>query len=196
MADERRTFQRLHLTKAIGGHFGERAVRILDVSASGAQLAAETPIGIGTRLRLRFAWRGEDVDVMAEVTRSDDDHAGVQFVEPPEALRRLLAASVLEILQAQEANADGDRARNVIAGDETLTAASELQLTDVFMSYRLGDVGWKRRRSLLPDQPDDGFTIRASVPQDDADLLCRTYEAGDAESRRLTRLMAELSVSR
>lgn len=101
-----------------------------------------------------------------------------------------------ELRRAQEANAAGDRARNVIGGDATLTAASEIAPTDVFVSYRLADGGWKRRRSLLPDQPEDGFTVRASVPQEDIDLLCRTYESGDAESRRLTRLMAELSVSR
>ncbi len=196
MADERRTFQRLNLGRAIDGWFGERAVRIADVSASGAQLMVGAPIEDGTRARLRFAWRGDEVDVMAEVTRVEDGRAGVQFVEANDALRDLLAASVLEILHAQEANAGGDRARNVIGDDATLTSASELELTDAFVSFRLGEAGWKRRRSLLPDQPEDGFTIRAGVPQEDVDLLCRTYEAGDAESRRLTRLMAELSVSR
>jgi hypothetical protein len=196
VSDERRTFQRLNLTRAIEGSFGQRSVRIADVSASGAQLIVAPPLDAGTRARLRFVWRGVEVDVMAEVIRNDDGRAGVQFVEANDALRNLLAASVMEILQAQEANAAGDRALNVIGGDETLTAASEIALSDAFLSFRLGDDGWKRRRSLLPDQPEDGFTIRASVPQDEVDLLCRTYEAGDAESRRLTRMMAELSVSR
>ena len=101
-----------------------------------------------------------------------------------------------ELQRAQEANAAGDRARNVIGGDATLTAASEIAPSDVFVSYRLGAGGWKHRRSLLPDQPEDGFTVRASVAQEDIDLLCRTYEAGDAESRRLTQIMAALSVKR
>ena len=196
MADERRTFQRLNLARPIEGRFGDRAVRIADVSASGAQLIVDAPIESGTRARLRFTWRGDEVDVMAEIMRNEDGRAGVQFVEANDVLRNLLAASVLEILHAQEANADGDRSRNVIGDDATLTSASELELSDAFVSFRLGAAGWKRRRSLLPDQPEDGFTIRAGVPQEDVDLLCRTYEAGDAESRRLTRLMAELSVSR
>jgi hypothetical protein len=101
-----------------------------------------------------------------------------------------------EIERAREANAAGDRVHNIIAGDLTLTAASELAPTEAFFTYRLGANGWKRRRSLLPDQPEDGFTVRASVPEDEIELLCRTYEKGDEESRRLTRLMAELSVSR
>jgi hypothetical protein len=99
-----------------------------------------------------------------------------------------------EIERAQEANAAGDRARNVI-GDATLTAVSELPPSDVFVSLRLGENGWKRRRSLLPDQPEDGFTVRASLPAEEIDLLCLTYEKGDDESRRLTRLMAALSLS-
>ena len=100
-----------------------------------------------------------------------------------------------EIERAQEANAAGDRARNVISGDATLTAASELDPTDAFLSFRLGENGWKRRRSLLPDQPEDGFTVRASVPPEEIEMLCRTYEKGDDESRQLTRLLAALSVS-
>ena len=101
-----------------------------------------------------------------------------------------------EIRRAREANAAGDRLRNIIGTDATLTAASDIEPTDAFYTYRLGESGWKRRRSLLPDQPEDGFTVRASVPEEEIEILCRTYEKGDDESRRLTRLMAELSVSR
>jgi hypothetical protein len=101
-----------------------------------------------------------------------------------------------DIRRAQEANAAGDREHNVIAGDATLTTASDLPPTDTFFCYRLGPNGWKHRRSLLPDQPEDGFTIRASVPPEEIELLCRTYEEGDEESRRLTRLMAQLSLTR
>jgi hypothetical protein len=100
-----------------------------------------------------------------------------------------------EIVRAQIANATGDRLHNIV-GDATLTAASDLEPTDAFVSLRLGANGWKRRRSLLPDQPEDGFTVRASVPPDEIELLCLTYETGDEEARRLTRLMAQLSVSR
>ncbi len=188
-------FQRLNLTRPIEGRFGAHAVTILDVSGNGAQISCHAPLESGARATLRFSWRGEEVEVEAQVTRADECRIGLQFTGESEALRRLLADSVLELLQAQEANAGGDRARNIIAGDATLTAASELQPSDGFVSYRFGDDGWKRRRSLLPDQPADGFTIRANVPREEVELLCRTYENGDAEARRLTRLMAELSVA-
>ena len=62
--------------------------------------------------------------------------------------------------------------------------------------YTLEEGAWNRRTSLLPDQPPNGFTIAPSESSDNVDLLCRTFERGDAETRRLTRMFAELSVSR
>ena len=48
---------------------------------------------------------------------------------------------------------------------------------------------------MLPDQPENGFTVSAAEPDDQVELLCQTYESGDEESRRLTRLLAELSAA-
>ena len=38
-------------------------------------------------------------------------------------------------------------------------------------------------------------TIGAGEPEDQVAMLCRTYESGDAEARKLTRMLAELSVA-
>jgi hypothetical protein len=62
------------------------------------------------------------------------------------------------------------------------------------VSWILEEGGWRRRQALIPDQPDDGFTVSASEPDEQVALLRMTYEKGDAEQRRLTRLLAELSV--
>jgi hypothetical protein len=99
-------------------------------------------------------------------------------------------------LRAQEANASGDRQHNVV-GDETLTAASAgARASSGFLQYRLTGDGWTCQRALLPDQPEDGFTVSANESQEQIDLLCRTYEGGDTESKRMTRMIAELSVTR
>ncbi|MEO6259046.1 MAG: PilZ domain-containing protein [Thermoanaerobaculia bacterium] len=194
MSDERRQFQRLNLTDPIDGHFDLLPVRILDVSATGGLLLHEGTLAEGARGLLRFPWRGEEILVVAEVRRSDEGRSGLEFVADSEPLRAALVASVQELLRAQEANAEGDRERNVISGDETITAAAGMRAVNVFVSYRLTDAGWKRQTMLLPDQPDDGFTVAASVPDEDITSLCRAYEMGDEEGRRLTRLLAELSV--
>jgi len=194
VSDERRKFQRLNLTDPIEGRFDLLPVRILDVSATGALLLHEGTIAEGARGLLRFPWRGEEILVVSQVMRSDEGRSGLEFIADSEPLRAALVASVSELLAAQEANAEGDRERNVIDGDETITAAAGMRAVDIFICYQLTDGGWKRRTMLLPEQPEDGFTVAASVPDEEITSLCRAYESGDEEGRRLTRLLAELSV--
>ena len=195
MSDERRRFQRLNLTEPIEGRFDLAPVRILDVSATGALILHEGTIAEGARGLLRFPWRGEEIQVVSEVMRSDEGRSGLEFVVDSEPLRAALLASVTELLRAQEANAEGDREKNVISGDETITAAAGMRAVNIFICYRLTEQGWKKRTMLLAEQPEDGFTVAASVPDDEINSLCQTYEAGDEEARRLTRLLAELSVA-
>jgi len=192
--DERRAFQRLNLTRPLDGWFGDYAVRLLDVSANGALVDLEEPLEEHARALLRFFWNGEEIEVTAEIARSDEKRLGLKFIDECETLRRLIGNSVTEILNAQQANAEGRREDNVV-GDGTLTSASErLRHPMSYTTWYFGDGVWKQRPSLLPDQPADGFTIPSNEPEEQIAMLCRTYEAGDEEARRLTRLLAELSV--
>ena len=193
-AEERRAFQRLNLTRPLDGWFGDYPVRLLDVSVSGALVDLEEPLEDHARGLLRFFWNGEEVEVTAEIARADNQRLGLKFIDGSDTLRRLIATSVTELLTAQQANAEGNREQNVI-GDATLTSASErLGRPLTFTTWFFRDGAWKHRPSLLPDQPSDGFTIASSEPEEQVEMLCRTYENGDDEARRLTRLLAELSV--
>lgn len=194
MTDERRQFQRLNLNEPIDGWFGDYPVRLVNVSATGALIASEEEIPDDARALLRFFWRGKEIELLAKTARRVDANTGVAFLDESETLRDLIAESATELLRAQEANALGLREANVI-GDQTLTAASAGARLAGFVSWILADGVWKSRRALLPDQPPDGFTVRAGEPEDQVELLRRTYESGDTESRRLTRMFAELSVA-
>lgn len=193
MTDERRQFQRLALREPLDGWFGDFAVRLVDVSATGAQIEHDEEIQTESRALLRFWWRGEEIEVTAETARTTASASGLRFLEENETLLRLIAGSATEMLLALEANALGDRERNIV-GDETLTSAWMRPATG-FIRWMFGDGGWRSEPSLLPDQPTEGFTIAAAEPPDQVELLCRTYESGDAEARRLTRMLAELSVA-
>jgi hypothetical protein len=193
VSDERRHFQRLTLLEPIDGWFGDFPVRLIDVSATGAQIEYDEPIPADSRALLRFWWRGEEVEVMAETARMLHSRAGMRFLEENEALRRLIAGSATEMLLALEANARGDREANIV-GDETLTAAWRRPAAG-FIRWIFGDGGWRTERSAVSDQPEYGFTIAAAEPDDQVALLCRTYESGDTEARKLTRMLAELSVA-
>jgi hypothetical protein len=191
--DERRQFQRLTLTEPVDGWFGDFAVRLIDVSATGAQIETDEPLPSDARALLRFYWRGREVEITAETARTNQLRAGLRFVDDSEVLRELIALSAEELLRAYEANAAGDRSANVI-GDQTITAMRQTLGTG-YVTWTLQDGTWTSRHSLLPDQPLDGFTIAAGEPDEQAAMLCRTYETGDAEARKLTRMLAELSVS-
>ena len=195
MNDERRGFQRLNLVRPLDGWFGDFAVQLVEVSATGALMESDDSIPLDSRALLRFWWRDTEVEMLAETVRLDGQRTGVKFVDPNSRLMDLIADSARELLRAQEANAAGDRTRNVIA-DETLTAASMAHGAIGYVTWILEPGGWKKRPSLLPDQPSDGFTISASEPDDQVEMLCRTYEAGDAEARKLTRMLAEISVAK
>lgn len=193
MNDERRQFQRLVLTEPVDAWFGDFNVRLIDVSATGALIEHDEPLPDDARALLRFWWRGQELEMTAVTARTDEIRSGLRFIEESEILRDLIAESAAEMLRALEANARGDREANVI-GDETITSAWRQPATG-FVRWIFSAAGWKKERSLLPDQPVDGFTIAAAESDEQVQLLCRTYEAGDTEARRLTRMLAELSVA-
>lgn len=196
VSDERRQFQRLNLTKPVDGWFGDYSVIVVEVSANGAKILHDDQIPVGARGLLRFSWRGQDLELTAEIVRTEGGSSGLWLIDDSKLLRDLIEASATELLRAQEANLLGDRERNVV-GDETLTAASAgARASSGFLQFHLTPEGWKCQRALLPDQPDDGFTVSANESQEQIDLLCRTYETGDPEAKRMTRMIAELSVTR
>lgn len=175
MTDERRAFQRLNLTEPVDGSFAGAPLRIVEVSARGVLATVNEPLAPGARGTMHFHWRGEDVESDAAVVWCEEDRAGFRFDEIPPVLRRLLEESVTELLKS---------------------AAGESAAADVFVTYTLHGGVWTRRTSLRPDQPPDGFTVAPSEPHEYVELLCHTFEHGDAETQRLTRLFAELSVTR
>jgi len=190
----RRSFDRLNLTKPIDGTFGDIPVMVVEVSVAGAKIVHDQAIKKGASALLRFEWRGQKLVVLSQVTRSDGARSGLHFLENNEVLVRLVNEWAAEVLNAQQANADGNREDNVV-GEGTLTAASAgARALAGFLQYHFTPNGWKCHRALLPDQPEDGFTVSANESQEQIDLLCRTYEGGDAEAKKMTRMIAGLSL--
>ena len=192
MSDERRHFQRLSLSHPIDGWFGDYSVRLIDVSLNGAQIESDEPLPLGARALLRFYWRGHEVEVTAETVRNADSRSGLHFTEESEKLAQLIGDSATEMLRALEANARGDREANIV-GEETITSAWRRPASG-FIRWTHHDGEWESAKCDGPDQPDDGFTVAASEPQEQVLMLCRMYECGDAEARRTIRMLAELSV--
>ena len=194
MPEDRRQYQRLYLTEPLPARFGKSKVRLIDVSATGALAESTRPLKLGTKGILQFAWRGRDVEIGAEVVRSTDTESGLYFTEESASLWSLISESAEELLRAQRANLEGDRESNVI-GEETLTSASAGLGATGYVTWTLTPAGWRRRRTMLGDQPADGFCVSAAEPADQVDLLRATWENGNEETRRITRILAELSAA-
>jgi hypothetical protein len=192
--EDRRLYQRLHLTEPLPARFGKSKVRLLDVSATGALAESRNPLAAGSKDALHFSWRGREVSIQAEVVRTADLESGLHFTEESAVLWELISESAEEVLRAQQANMDGDRESNVV-GEETLTSASAGLGASGYVVWTLTDGGWKKRRALLGDQPADGFCVSAAEPADQVELLRQTWENGDEETRRMTRMLAELSAA-
>lgn len=194
MKEDRRLYQRLHLTEPLKARFGRAMVRVLEVSASGALVESSKPLKVGSKGVLHFTWRNQELAIHGKAVRTADTESGLEFTEDSDVLRKLIAQSAEEVLRAQRANVEGDRESNVV-GEQTLTSASAGLGLSGYVVWSLAPDGWKKRRALLPDQPDDGFTVSAAEPADQVELLRQTWETGDEEARRMTRLLAELSAA-
>lgn len=193
MSDERRVYQRLTLAEPLDGWFGDFAVRLVDVSATGALVEYDEPIPDDARALLRFYWRGREIEVLAETARTLERRSGLKFLEENDTLCEAIAESAKEMLLAFDANARGNRAANIV-GDETMTSAWRRPVSGfVRWIYTAGQ--WRSEHAAECDQPADGFTIAAAESDEQVALLCSTYESGDTEARRLTRMLAELSVT-
>jgi len=212
LRDDRRQFQRLHLTKPILAIARGTSALILDLGISGALLEHYGTAEPGERFNLSFRWMGNDVEFTCEVVRSDVtrerggdgehtvSHTGLRFVEAigdsAELLKDLIATFVGRVLAAQKANAAGE-AMSLSAGETVLEQLGFARRTRTkgFVSHRFKDGKWWRIPTQSPVQPADGFTIAAYEDEDEVFELCGAYERADEEGRRLIQLVAELSAS-
>src|SRR5258708_7392560 len=187
----------------------DRNVLILDIGISGAYFEHYGQIALGERFNFVFRWRGDDIEYIAQATRSTVvrspggdgasivSHTGAQFVEAvgeSEArLQDMIATFVGRVLAAQKANATPEATQGL--GAEFLAQLGEARRVRSrgYVTYRLLGSRWWREATNVAVQPQDGFTVAAFEDEEELETLCRTYEAADEEGRRMIRLVAELS---
>lgn len=147
-------------------------------------------------------------------------HSGVEFLVMDQAslitLRDMIVTHVERALLEQRLNARGalppDTAnmpifqrggmltqnRSEVAkalGAETALPQRRVARESGFFCFRLVNNSWRRTVSSSSRQPDDGFTTWAHEDPAELEQLCTAYSKGDDETRRLIRIMAEMSVT-
>lgn len=181
---------------------------VLDVGMEGAFLEHYGAVMTGDRFTLSFRWKGGEIKLRCEVRRTNVirsaegsqatmSHSGVQFVEmsadATAKLQDMMGTFVGRVLAAQKANANADTEQSGAMLFQMGNARRSR--TRGFIAYLFDGKSWMIRRTQLGEQPRNGFTVAAYEDEEDLEMLCRAYEAADAEGRNLIRLVAELSVS-
>jgi hypothetical protein len=189
----------------IRGTVGNVVIYLVDLSLSGLKVAHQESLPkSGEIVNLSFLWQGRRVGMRCEVRRTEVAkaartllektlyHTGLSIVAKDEVadatLREIIEAAVTRALDEQKANANGIPA---IAAQSFQTGKS-----DEVLRCELTARGWTRTRTTDRTQPVNGFTVSCDEETEKVDMLCRAYESGDAEGRKLIRTFASLSISR
>ena len=178
---------------------------VLDVSLAGVRVAHQDPLpNVGQTAKLVFEWEGRRFSGTAEVRRTKVEkapktkydkplyHSGLFIVNKDASsdliIRDIIRSCIERAEDEQRANAEGLPA---IAASSFQTGKGEN-----FIRCELRASGWVKSETKDPQQPVNGFTISAGETPHKIAMLCRTWEIGDTEARRLIRTFAALSISK
>jgi len=203
--EERRRYQRVRLVRPLVARVGQARVFLLEVSLNGVLIAHQGNIPPeGGTCVVMFEWENIAVALECQIIRNTLQkmarnaneksvyHAAMEIIRASETAMKTLRDMITEIvaraLDEQKANARGIPA----VAAQTFQTGKGSQ----FLRMELLNGAWRRTETTRPDQPMNGFTISAEEPPDHIAMLCETYEAATNESRRLIKLMAELSISK
>lgn len=198
----------VRLSRAIPARFGDSDALVVDLDVDRALIDHDEAIDEGSQVPIEFQFEGHDLRFLSRLqSRTPRLFLGqtlwrsVVVLEEPENesdlhLAEGVSAYSSRIVQAFEANAGGAREENRVEGDETITTlGAAMRLGGhSFVVYDFRGGNWNKRVSLLPDQPDDGFTVSSLEDPKQVEELCRSYERADPEARTLIRMMAELAL--
>jgi hypothetical protein len=184
---------------------GAIRVFLLEVSLSGVLVAHQGNIPReGSTAVVMFEWDSIAVALECRIARNTIQkmarnaneksvyHAAMEIIRASDdamkTLRDMIAEVVARALDEQKANARGIPA----VAAQTFQSGKGSQ----FLRLELLNSAWRRTETTRPDQPMNGFTISADEPPEHVALLCETYASADNESRKLIKVMAELSISK
>lgn len=170
----------------------------------GFLIAHEGRFAPGTAHHLKMEWDSSTIELECSTARSSlyrlAKNLGEQSVyrtglrivrfenDDFDQLRNLIGERILRALDEQKANAHGI---------PPLSAYMyQPEKGDLYRRCELVDGTWRKTETAHAQQPPNGFTISAEVDPYHVSMLCDAWERTTAEGRRLTQLLAELSISR
>jgi len=199
----KRQFERIHFEHPIPGVLTGHAVAVLDLAIGGARLLGTFKVIPASAQELRIDWQGKSILLKGTVTRcvlqvfgtgtkESTYDIGLRIVESvgdsDKIMRELIGYFVTKALDEQRANWEGIPPMGPYVHLEGKSGR--------YRRCELLDGQWKVSPTTRPEQPLNGFTVSAEVPPHYLDMLVETYAKTDDEGRRLTRILAELSINK
>jgi hypothetical protein len=194
----------VRLETPLSAQFAGTRAKVVEISVVGLLIAHEGKIAPGTTHELVLDWDGTDLEFSCRVVRStlwrlaraagekSIYHSGLRILETVgnsgPRLRELLAERIIRALEEQKANARGIPP---LAAYMYQPGKGEL-----YRRCELIDGVWRKSETIRAQQPPNGFTISADIDPVQVDILCETWEMTTPEGRRLTQMLAELSIDR
>lgn len=201
---ERRRYGRIKLDEPLRARYGEMDVRVIEVSVSGFLIAHEGRLASGQTRPLVIDAIDGAIALEGAVVRStlyrlskalgekSLYHTGLRVVsfsgDSFVRLRALIGERIVRALEEQKANARGI--------PPLFAYMYQPEKGELYRRCEYVDGGWRKSETIRPLQPASGFTISADVDPEHVEMLCETWEQTTAEGRRLTQLLAELSISK
>jgi hypothetical protein len=201
--EDRRRYGRIKLEEPLRARFGDTPVRVMELSVTGVLVTHEGKLPVGETRSLLAQWQGELLEMDCVVIRSALQRlaknlgersiyqSGLRIVgftnEGFVRLRNVIGERIMRALEEQKANARGIPP---LAAYMYQPEKGELLRRCEFI-----DGVWRKTETIRAQQPPNGFTISAEVDPYHVEMLCETWENTTAEGRRLTQLLAELSIS-
>ena len=200
----KREFERVHFEHPIPARLSGYPVAMIDLAIGGARLLGTTRVQPASEHELQIDWEGKMIQLKCVVTRcviqvfatKEDQRSkyeiGVRITESigesDRLMHNLIGTFVLKAIEEQRANWSG-----------VPPVGPYVHIEGKSGKYRRcqwfnGD--WQIAETTRPEQPVNGFTVSAEVPPKYLQMLCDTYQKADDDGRRLTRILAELSINK
>jgi PilZ domain len=193
---DRRVAPRVRVTESVPVHLGRANGTLVDISMRGARVRHTSAVSRGTTVRVALRWQGKPFAACGTVLSSrvvaldgPTYESRVHFADMPDE-----AEAALREIVATMQNADLRRAVENLRGlsDGNARADETAPLERGFLRCRYFPSGtWARKWTPDPTQPEEGFTVPASISDFELAQLCRSYERIGADGRSLVRAIAE-----
>ena len=194
----------MKLDEPISARFGGSRVHVYELSVTGFMVAHEARYTPGEVDHLVVDWQGTRLELVCRLVRTtmwrlakslgekSIYRSGLQIIDSIgdsyARLREMIADRVIRAIEEQIANARGI--------PPLMPYMYQPGKGDLYRRCELIDGEWRKTETDHAEQPEAGFTVSAEVEPAHVDLLCETWEITTDEGKRLTQILAALSLSK